>query len=1437
MKASLSLSFYDHSAIPTHFWQHIGELLMTQWGGRGAGIRRVDNALCEMIFRTTGGDPLFTSLLCRALRTRSSFGRFASNSTNHGTNPAWPAGITGTASSANASNFESVMYRSRTVNQQKRMSVEVSGFSNVATGVAEAAVGDAARRTSVAQNNQGKDANASPLVIDDEGVLRSRRWPALDLSGVNLLDLVQGIYERTAYNLKRAFSVACIFGQGFTVEDIVGGFEGAGTTADVLLALEEDVEGLIVQLEHIDPELVGITAASFLPPPPSQHHHARRGSQIPEEPRARRHSHTPEVQVHAPRERRGSHLSEKIGPQRERRGSHLSEKIAGSRRVLYVDSYSSSSQAMGGDSHSRIQLLSNALAQQQPKVYGFQSAVIGNIFYECQNFLTRQATHSRLAAYLQNRHEKSMSGGGVTVSTVPHESTPGGGAGTGEPSNATRRASVTPTASGGGLDLARSFTQRGRRKSQLPEMDTGAQRRKLTPSTSLTLSRIAYHQEKANNIVGLMTAVASLAKMFHETSLVDETRAALQKLIGLVGGGWGSLDDSQRAEWLVMLAEMHIEIGDRVKAEECLHAAFKLLKIYYPRTFLGRYMAQWSATARLKVSLAMALTAASSQAGTIALRRRSEGTMGNGTKRRRKVNQTPASLLASLLGNQEHMISAVPPSPTSSTELNRPGFAADQGGLSSGGGDGKSLGPGARPRPPPPCTSSRAFTCLQLASRANLHKTLAVWLACEGFSKAFRPSPGETAGTAPAAGSLAAGGGISATTTYRASPACHMVLRALFPVMNLVLVANEAKRRRWLRAAVSGGAATAGRAAKANAVAPSPSPAVRSDTTVAGPTMMGGAGGTGGVEITGSSEVERMLFRILVEYMAKEPPASPLVMEVLAEMGWFFFEEGFCVEAHSAFTAAAETAHIMDNWGILLKSGAGLLASSALTLDLSPIFNIIEPRLQLLHPSSPGTSEDPSSYTSATSYVGLGLAAGAMGVEDNEHICDGEIVLAMGTLLIYCLVDGGFGGCSGGSALSTWSRSCFHSLLRETVGESQSTGGVGATSAMQLGGVRPSGSIIATPSRSATVRGGGGGLVARGSVKQSASETGSPSTEAQKSTGRLGRAPSLSRGATSSGNNPGAVTGIPSRSPTATGVARAPTARKPSNPLGTQPVPRYTPAVPAPPAPNLASTKMLKLAVTSLCHAVMDDLGAAARTLSSALDGPLLRALQAESKRDHRHRIAALPLIALSLAAAVEVVVHRMIVPPRPPTGLDGSGAQGPGCGIRTVVGGAIGATAAASSLSALRLKAGDYRTFTRFFRKHYGLCEQLALSDGKGRGGSGGAAAGGSRTTTTSSPSCHLDAVAVLLDALATILESLTQTGFGSTGPAGWVVGDKGVRVVKELMRVLEAMDVVGGATGFSGLVGALGRGLTLIALPGGGDDSANLATALREKGINAFS
>ncbi|KAJ3199930.1 hypothetical protein HDU67_002422, partial [Dinochytrium kinnereticum] len=230
--------------------QNIAELLANQWGGRGAGIKKVDMALCEMIYRTTSGDPLFTSLLCKILRTRSSVGKLQPQGTGAGT--AYGGGST--------ANFDSLVLRAKghssmSAGQPTKMSMEGTGHY-AQNGFAFSHEGgnnsgdNGARRMSSAQqaaSSSTKEDLPSPLVIDDDGILRSRRWPALDLSGANFVELLQGIFERAGYNLRRVFAAAATFGQGFTIEDIMAGIEGPATVSEVLLSFDEDSEGLIVQ--------------------------------------------------------------------------------------------------------------------------------------------------------------------------------------------------------------------------------------------------------------------------------------------------------------------------------------------------------------------------------------------------------------------------------------------------------------------------------------------------------------------------------------------------------------------------------------------------------------------------------------------------------------------------------------------------------------------------------------------------------------------------------------------------------------------------------------------------------------------------------------------------------------------------------------------------------------------------------------------------------------------------------------------------------------------------------------------------------------------------------------------------------------------------------------------------------------------------------------
>ncbi|KAJ3114959.1 hypothetical protein HDU96_001400 [Phlyctochytrium bullatum] len=1446
---------------------HISDLLMHLWGGRGAGIRRVDPSLCDMIFRTTSGDPLFTTLLCRALRTRTALGKTPGSGSANGT------GAQGGHAGMGPPTFESVLYRSKFGGPQKRMSVEAPGLTGI--GVGDSAVEKEIRRkSSVAQANGGKDVNVSPLLIDDEGVLRSRKWPALDLTGVNLVDLVQGIYERMGHNSKRTFSVACIFGQAFTIDDLLGGLDGSGTAGEVLQALEEDVDGFIIPFDQMDPDLLGALPTSSLPPePPTQphqslyQHQSRRNSQMLHDDvllQHRRPSHSADVQLHAPRERRGSHISEKLfvdsagekgghSPLRERRGSHYSERITSAR----------SSHAYR-DSHVRTQQPPPAQVtlQQRQQIYCFQSEMLCSILYECQNFLTRQSTHARLGAYLQNRHEKGVE-------------------------------AVAGTTTGGATAAIPEEPAEGERT------NVGTSRKSDTLlATSLALSRIAFHYEKANNVCGLMGALGSLAKLFYETFLVEEAKFMLQKVIGLAGGGWGNMDDGQRAEWLVMLAEMHLEAGDRIKAEECLNGAFKLLKIYFPKTFIGRYIAKWKSLATLKLSLAMAISAASTQSGSKAIRRRSEGTLSIGRsgtvlggtirrsgtinggtgasliRRRKKGVQTPKAVISSLIGNQEHEVTGS--GIGGITELNlSPTLLAEGTGNREGGGMGEdskaqqqNLG---QPRPPPPSTTSRAFTCLYLASKEDLHNTMAVWLSCEGLTRAFHPSSIEvTVGTGISSGNVLTGGpGCSGGGPCRRFPAIHVVLRSVFPVLHFVLAGNDAKRRRWLRNAVLGAGTRTSLAsskprgaAASNVIVPSTD---RNASTMTGypVSKAGGSGIVPGIEVTGSSELERMLVRVMVEYMAKEPPASPLAMQVFAELAWFFFEEGFCSEAHVAFRAAAETAHVMDDWRGLVKLGAGLLATSTLLLDFTTLFSVIEPRLQLLYPSTnlppSGAAKEYLPFASAHKAFITNRRANVTGSEA-EHHGDGEALLALGTLLVYCLKEGRTEETGG---LSATSRSCFQRLLKELVGGTAAAGPLGRSSVVS--GDR------GIPFYGGNIAGGDSIPASLDTVAQ----PDKPNTNISAS--KLTAEPSDIQAQALepvSSTNPASPRALPSRTSTMRKASTpsaflAPPTPAPPPPQEIPPPVLSTPNLsPAPgrlPQIELASTKTLKLLVTSLCYAITDDLGAAARSLSSALDATGLRGLKAEAKRDLRHRIASLPLIAMAFATTTAVLLyqgvcgsaHDGMASSKAANGNPDTHAPDPtlqipntsptSAGLQAVylsVVSSKGSSAIPStfaSLNALRSKAGDYRAFVRFFRKHYGLTDPAPAAGGKGGGDGSATAAHQVRTTAVSSPSCHLESLALLSDTLATVLEASTvaqgSTAGKSSGHGVWTVGEKGVKAVKNLKKVLEAMGEVEGTAGFRGTVGALARAVGVAALTD--SDDASKQEVLKElvrRGIFLF-
>ncbi|KAJ3101631.1 hypothetical protein HDU97_001244 [Phlyctochytrium planicorne] len=567
---------------------NISELFKNQWGGRGAGIKKVDASLCETVYRVTEGDPLFTSLLCKVLRTRSSVGKA----------PAQNAGLMPTnAQSA----YDTLVSRGNNA---------PGGFSLYDTSPSDNK--GLTRKTTLSQSQgQGKEDLPSPLIIDDDGILRSRRWPALDLSGANFNDLILGIFERSGFNTRRIMATASVFGQGFTIHDILAGTEGINVLEEVILALEEDTEKLITCVKFLDPCLLGYSSPT---------------EKIPEKGT---------IQIKAT-----------------------------------PDSCP-------------IQTL------------GFRSAHIAQIIYDAQNFLTKQTTHAKVATYLQGRWEKML------------------------------------------LYHTGGKAQMGQGSGSIP--------RRCIPST-LLVSRIAYHREKANDIVGVMSSISTLAKTSFDSHLLDETRVILQKLIGLAGAGWGSLDNTQRAEWLVMLATTYRERGDTQKAQEALYSAFKLLKVYYPATVLGKRFLKWRSSNRMKKAISIMSTSfsQSSRQGDVSRKDTSRG------KKKKGGNGNAKQILSSLFS----------PSPE---PCNQSVYLTDS-------------------KIPPLSTAARAFHSLHTLHHTSTDGMIDTWLAFDTLASAFNLRSSDVK-----------------LANQREEPSTRIIVESIIPVMNCILAANSEKRRRNIR--------------------------------------------------------------------------------------------------------------------------------------------------------------------------------------------------------------------------------------------------------------------------------------------------------------------------------------------------------------------------------------------------------------------------------------------------------------------------------------------------------------------------------------------------------------------------------------------------------------------------------------------------------------
>ncbi|KAJ3199964.1 hypothetical protein HDU67_002393, partial [Dinochytrium kinnereticum] len=128
----------------------------------------------------------------------------------------------------------------------------------------------------------------------------------------------------------------------------------------------------------------------------------------------------------------------------------------------------------------------------------------------------------------------------------------------------------------------------------------------------------------------------------------------------------------------------------------------------------------------------------------------------------------------------------------------------------------------------------------------------------------------------------------------------------MIPVLNWFIMTNEVKRRRRIRSA-------------------------KGDM----------------VEISGQGDMETVVTNALLDMVANEPAVSPLEMEILMALGWFFLREGYCREAHLAFQAGLEIAEVMDRWISWAKGSAGVVMTSILIGDFEPVIKFVEPRIAL----------------------------------------------------------------------------------------------------------------------------------------------------------------------------------------------------------------------------------------------------------------------------------------------------------------------------------------------------------------------------------------------------------------------------------------------------------------------------------------------------------
>jgi hypothetical protein len=147
----------------------IAELVMNQWGGVSSGVKKVESTIAPMLQKVSGGDAVFCDLLGTVLRTRSNVRQPLNTNASSG-------------------------YETKKLNMMSLPGMTDTHSSNTEN-----------------PNSLPED-QPSPLVLEDDGMLRLRRWPPLDLNGITIADLVVGFFERASANMKRVLVVTSALG-------------------------------------------------------------------------------------------------------------------------------------------------------------------------------------------------------------------------------------------------------------------------------------------------------------------------------------------------------------------------------------------------------------------------------------------------------------------------------------------------------------------------------------------------------------------------------------------------------------------------------------------------------------------------------------------------------------------------------------------------------------------------------------------------------------------------------------------------------------------------------------------------------------------------------------------------------------------------------------------------------------------------------------------------------------------------------------------------------------------------------------------------------------------------------------------------------------------------------------------------------------------------